>query len=76
MASAWASALSEGKRPDSWQIYNPLHGNYAGVIVPSFACRAEGIRNLVLWAWADALPHRVVVIDPTGRLPKNQRSWE
>jgi len=30
--------------------------------------------DLVLWDWGPALPRRVDVHDPTGRLPKNQLS--
>jgi len=77
MGSAWATSLSEGQRPESWSIYDRLHPKHAGVLVPSFAHRAEpAISNLVLWTWSDKLPHSVVLIDPTGRLPKDQRSWE
>ena len=77
MACAWASALAEGKRPASWAIYDQLSGGHAGILVPSFArgARTEA-SNLVLWKWSSALPNRVVVIDPTARLPKNQKSWE
>jgi RES domain-containing protein len=32
--------------------------------------------NLVLWRWSLALPHKVAVFDPGGRLPKNQLSWD
>ncbi|WP_312405014.1 RES domain-containing protein [Rhizobium sp.] len=77
MSSAWASALSEGRRPSSWVIYDTLSQSHSGILVPSFAHRASpSIRNLVLWKWATELPHKVEVIDPTGRLPRNQRSWE
>jgi RES domain-containing protein len=77
MGSAWATALSDNKRPGSWVIYDNLHREYAGIIVPSFAHRAgRSISNLVLWNWGADLPHKVTVIDPTGRLPKNQKSWE
>ncbi len=45
--------------------------------MPSFAPGAtERDVNLVLWQWADRLPHRVTVFDPGGKLPKDQRSWE
>lgn len=77
MSDAWASALSENRRPQSWTIYDALSKKFAGILVPSFAHRAAAsIRNLVLWKWSSEMPHRVVVIDPTGRLPKNQKSWE
>jgi len=31
--------------------------------------------NLVFWRWADLAPHQVSVIDDTGRLPRDDRSW-
>jgi RES domain-containing protein len=50
MASAWASALSDSRRPDSWAIYDDISGTYAGILVPSFAHRAAtSVSNLVLW---------------------------
>lgn len=77
MGSAWASALSDNKRPGSWEVHEKLSITHAGILVPSFAHRAgPSVTNLVLWQWDTALPHKVTVIDPTGRLPKNQRSWE
>jgi RES domain-containing protein len=49
----------------------------AGILVPSFAVGAEAHHhNLVLWRWGPGLPHRVEVFDPTGRLPRNQLSWD
>jgi RES domain-containing protein len=76
MASAWATALSENKRPACWTVYDKLSGSWSGILVPSFAHRAPAfIRNLVLWNWSAEPPHQVRVIDPTGRLPKNQKSW-
>ena len=77
MASAWASALADNRRPASWGVYDRLVGHCSGILVPSFAHRAPpSIRNLVLWNWGPERPHQVKVIDPTGRLPKNQKSWE
>jgi RES domain-containing protein len=29
-----------------------------------------------LWRWNGSLPHKVAVFDPSGRLPKNQLSWD
>jgi len=77
MACAWALALAEGERPASWSIYDRLRaGGIAGVLVPSFAPGAESDdRNLVLWDWGPEPPHKVAVIDPSGRLPKDQLSW-
>jgi RES domain-containing protein len=28
-----------------------------------------------LWSWSEDLPRRVKMIDPSGRLPRNQLSW-
>jgi RES domain-containing protein len=48
----------------------------AGALVPSFARGSTADdENLVLWRWGPDLPHRVMVHDPTGKLPKNQLSW-
>lgn len=77
MACAWALSLAEGARPASWAIHDRLRkAGIAGILVPSFAPGAETEdRNLVLWDWGPAPPHRVTVIDPAGRLPKDQLSW-
>lgn len=77
MACAWATALSDGRRPASWSIYDRLRRRgIAGILVPSFAPGAEiEDRNLVLWDWGPELPHKVSVFDPSGRLPKDQLSW-
>jgi RES domain-containing protein len=77
MACAWAAALSDGKRPVSWEIYDRLRTlGLAGILVPSFA---PGVsvedRNLVLWDWGPDRPHKIEVYDPSGRLPKDQLSW-
>lgn len=78
MACSWATALAEGRRPASWAIYDRLKGiGTAGVLVPSFTPGAEELdRNLVLWNWGSKLPHKVEVHDPSGRLPKDQLSWD
>jgi RES domain-containing protein len=53
-----------------------IAGRAAGMLVPSFANGATADdQNLVLWRWGPDLPHRVMVYDPTGRLPKSQPSW-
>lgn len=77
MACAWATALSDGNRPASWSIYDRLRPRgIAGILVPSFAPGAETEdRNLVLWDWGPHLPRKVTVLDPSGRLPKDQLSW-
>jgi RES domain-containing protein len=77
MACAWASSLADGRRPPSWSIHDKLKAQgIAGICVPSFAPGAEAEdRNLVLWVWGPELPHKVKVVDPSGRLPKDQLSW-
>lgn len=77
MACAWASALADGCRPRSWSIHDKLKAQgVAGICVPSFAPGAEADdRNLVLWVWGPKLPRKVKVVDPSGRLPKDQLSW-
>ncbi|MCT7378694.1 RES family NAD+ phosphorylase, partial [Chelativorans salis] len=77
MACAWAAALSDGQRPASWAMHDRLRPEgVAGILVPSFAPGAEqNDRNLVCWNWGPHRPHKVTVIDPSGRLPKDQLSW-
>lgn len=77
MACAWMSFTTTGKRPPSWLVHERLSAEgVAGVLVPSFAPGAEhGDHNLVLWRWGEHPPHRVNVVDPSGRLPKDQLSW-
>jgi RES domain-containing protein len=74
----WELDLAEGREPASWRIAKQLiAGNAAGILVPSFARGARpDMHNLVLWTWRPDLPHRVNVFDPSGRLPKNQLSWD
>ena len=49
---------------------------YAGLLTPSFAPGAtESAHHLVLWKWGAELPTRVMVYDPSGRLPKDHLSW-
>lgn len=77
MACAWAAALADSRRPASWAIHDQLSKSHAGILVPSYARGArEQDTNLVLWRWSGELPHRVTVVDPAGRLPRNQKSWE
>jgi len=49
----------------------------AGVLVPSYAPGAvAGVDiNAVFWRWSTAPPHQVRVVDDTGRLPTDDRSW-
>ena len=73
MASAWMNFLAEGKRPPSWGICERLIGDGAAGFCPGFAPGAgAGDQNLVLWRWGEELPHRVKVVDPSGRVPRNR----
>jgi len=54
-----------------------MSDGYAGILVPSFAPQPTFTdQNLVLWKWSDRRPHRVRVYDPSGRLLRNQLSWD
>jgi RES domain-containing protein len=78
MSCAWFADAIAGRRPASWAVYDRLTAaGLAGILVRSFAPGATANdHNLVLWDWSSHLPHRVAVFDPSGRLPKNQLSWE
>jgi RES domain-containing protein len=78
MACAWFALAAIGKEPPSWHMAHKLMAKgVAGILVPSFARRANsGDQNLVLWNWGANLPHRVSAFDPSGKLPKNQLSWD
>jgi RES domain-containing protein len=47
-----------------------------GMIVASFVpgATADDV-NVVFWDWSDVAPNKVSVIDPHGRLPRDQSSW-
>ena len=64
------------REPESWGVVRRLMADgAAGVLVPSFANGAtKDDQNLVLWRWGPDRPHKVMVYDPTGKLPKNQLS--
>jgi RES domain-containing protein len=78
LACAWMLLASGGVEPPSWKLARDLIGvGKAGILVPSYAVGASTDEfNLVLWDWGPLLPHRVQVYDPSGRLPKNQLSWD
>jgi len=78
MQCAWLAIAESGAVPPSWEIGRRLmEEGYAGILVPSFANRAPAdAYNLVLWNWGSELPHRVLVFDPSGKLPRNQLSWD
>ena len=77
LACPWLTYQRTGKEAPSWLVTDKLKGEgYAGMLVPSFAfgARADDF-NLILWRWGPDLPTKVMVFDPSGRLPKNQLSW-
>lgn len=78
MACAWAYEIANGRTPDSWTVAKSLIAQgAAGILTPSFAIGARpDMANLVLWRWGPEPPHKVVVHDPSGRLPRNRSSWE
>ena len=77
MACDWELDLAYGREPASWRVADRLIKTAAGILVPSFATGARSdMHNLVLWKWGPDLPHRVTAYDPSGRLPKNQLSWQ
>jgi RES domain-containing protein len=75
---AWADDIHHGRIPASWTLARRLiAAGAAGILVPSFATHAfSGDENLILWEWGPDLPYKVAVHDPSGRLPKNQLSWD
>jgi RES domain-containing protein len=74
----WEWDLANHRTPASWLVADRLiDEGAAGILVPSFARGAQDRhQNLVLWKWGPDFPHRVIVYDPSGRLPKNQLSWD
>ena len=78
LAGGWLLIAQGGATPPSWLIAKRLKSEgFAGILVPSFANGATTEDcNLVLWEWGANLPHKVTVYDPSGRLPKNQLSWD
>ena len=77
LACGWAGMVDRGLVPPSWLLADRLLANgFAGILVRSFACGAsEDDLNVVFWHWSPLPPHQVRVIDPGGRLPKNDLSW-
>jgi RES domain-containing protein len=77
LACPWEADSTAGRRPASWVVADRLIAEgTAGVVVPSFAHGAtvEDV-NAVFWRWSDMPPHQVRVIDPLGRLPRDDRAW-
>jgi RES domain-containing protein len=78
MACAWFANAAAGTEPPSWRIASRFTAEgHAGILAPSFAPGATNDDyNLVLWKWGPRPPHQVSVFDPSGKLPKNQLSWD
>jgi RES domain-containing protein len=78
LSCPWKSDVLERREPASWQLARRLIArSVAGILVPSFTPAAtHRDENLVLWKWSERPPHQVRVFDPSGRLPRNQLSWE
>jgi RES domain-containing protein len=77
LSSAWFDTASRGRRPASWTVYDRLQADWCGILVPSFARKARpDMINIVLWHWQDRTEGDIMVFDPAGRLPRDQRSWE
>ena len=77
LACGWAGMVDRGLVPPSWLLADRLLAEgYAGLQVPSFAPGAtEDDLNVVFWHWAPEPPHHIRVLDPGGRLPRNDLSW-
>lgn len=69
---AWEEIANTGQRPPTWQLYDLCKTlGISAIRVRSFATGStENNINIVFWDWADILPHKVIVIDDEGRLPK------
>jgi RES domain-containing protein len=78
MGCPWFAEAAAGREPASWRLARKLiAGGAAGLLARSYVHGATPADvNLILWRWSAALPHRVAVFDPSGRLPKNQFSWD
>ncbi len=77
LSAGWFAYLARGAEPPQWMLVRRLISNgAAGLLARSYASGATAAdRNLVLWRWGPDMPHRIVVFDPSGRLPKDQLSW-
>lgn len=72
LSCPWEDLADQGLTPPSWVLADRLIAEgVSGLIVPSFAARAGPLDiNVVFWTWSDRPPHKVVVVDDFGRLPK------
>ncbi|MCT4371019.1 RES domain-containing protein [Yangia mangrovi] len=66
----WAARQAmQGSAPTQDLAERVLAMGFCGMRVPSFAPGARAAaRNLVLWRWGEALPHRLRLIDDENRL--------
>jgi RES domain-containing protein len=79
LACPWFAEAAAGRQPASWLLARKLISNgAAGLLAPSFVRGAtlDADVNLISWRWGGSAPHKVAVFDPSGRLPKNQLSWD
>jgi RES domain-containing protein len=78
LSGVWGLDARERRELATWQLGRRLIARgIAGILVPSFALgAARSDQNLVLWDWSERPPHQVRVFDPSGRLPRNQLSWQ
>lgn len=74
---AWLSYQRNGQDAPSWLVADRLKvEGFAGLLAPSFVPNATQVNcNLILWRWSDRLPAKVIVFDPSNRLPRDQSSW-
>lgn len=77
LACPWEADATAGRRPASWRVADRMIADgIAGIVVPNFAHGATAADiNAVFWHWSDTPPHRVRVIDPHGRLPRDDGAW-
>lgn len=73
----WRLLAESGKQVPTWEVCSDLmNEGTAGIIVRSFAVGARrNSKNLVLWRWSSKRPHKVLVFDRDGRLPRDDSSW-
>jgi RES domain-containing protein len=76
LLSPWKEILLVNKSiPPTWKLSSQLMGQgFAGVRVPS-AQMKDGV-NIVLWRWNNEPSRQVIVLDPRGKLPRDQKSWQ
>ncbi len=77
IACGWLSYLRRGQDAPSWLVVDRLKTKgFVGLLAPSFVPNATAKNcNLILWRWSGAIPTKVTLFDPSGRLPKDQSSW-